>query len=410
MEAFVRTEEDFSPPPAGAAPAAAGPTRLSILDILNFVADRGASDLHLVAGGPPFIRINGDLLRLENYPSLKPADVQDLVYSIISDRHQERLEEELELDISYSIPGKARFRVNCYYQRDSLAAAFRLIPFELKSVDDLGLPTNVADLARVPRGLVLVTGPTGSGKSTTLASLVDLVNQERRAHIMTVEDPIEFLHQHKRSAVTQREVGVDTESFAEALKRVLRQDPDVILVGEMRDLETISTAITAAETGHLVFGTLHTQDAPQTIDRIIDVFPPAQQPQIRVQLSTTLQGVVTQQLLQTADGRGRVVASEILIVTPAVRHLIREGKVHQIYTVMQTGSQFGMQTMDSSIADLLRAGKISKLQATQAAHNAEDMRRLIAQGGVTGAAPAPGAVAAQPGNGGAQGVQVRGFG
>jgi twitching motility protein PilT len=385
----------------------AGPTRLSILDILNFVADRNASDLHLVAGGPPFVRMNGDLLRLENYPSLKPEDVQELVYSILSDRQQERLEEELELDISYSIPGRARFRVNCYYQRDSLAAAFRLIPFELRSIDDLGLPPNVADLARVPRGLVLVTGPTGSGKSTTLASLVDVVNSERRSHIMTVEDPIEFLHHHKRSAVTQREVGVDTESFAEALKRVLRQDPDVILVGEMRDLETISTAITAAETGHLVFGTLHTQDAPQTIDRIIDVFPPAQQPQIRVQLSTTLQGVVTQQLLKTADGKGRVVACEILIVTPAVRHLVREGKVHQIYTVMQTGSQFGMQTMDASIADLLREGKISKLEASQSAHNTEDMRRLIAQGG---AAPTGAGAGAVVGSGSAAGMQVRSLG
>jgi twitching motility protein PilT len=384
----VRTEEDFSPPDADAVPGVVGPTRLSILDILNFVADRNASDLHLVAGGPPFVRMNGDLLRLENYQELSPQDVQDLVYSILSDRQQERLEEELELDISYSIPGKARFRVNCYYQRDSLAAAFRLIPFELRTVDELGLPAHVADLARVPRGLVLVTGATGSGKSTTLASLVDIVNSERRAHIMTVEDPIEFLHHHKRSAVTQREVGVDTESFSEALKRVLRQDPDVILVGEMRDLETISTAITAAETGHLVFGTLHTQDAPQTIDRIIDVFPAQQQPQIRVQLSTTLQGVVTQQLLKSNDGKSRVVASEILIVTPAVRHLIREGKVHQIYTVMQTGSQFGMQTMDASIAQLLHGGKITKLEAAQSAHNAEDMRRLIAQGGASGAAGA----------------------
>jgi twitching motility protein PilT len=369
--------------------------RTSILDVLHFVADHNASDLHLVAGGPPFIRMHGDLLTLENHPSLRPADVQDLVYSILSDRQQERLEEELELDISYSIPGKARFRVNVYYQRDSLAAAFRLIPFDLKSIDDLGLPTQVADLARVPRGLVLVTGATGSGKSTTLASLIDIVNSERQCHIMTIEDPIEFLHHHKRSAVTQREVGVDTSSFAEALKRVLRQDPDVILVGEMRDLETIATAITAAETGHLVFATLHTQDAPQTIDRIIDVFPPEQQPQIRVQLSTTLQGVVTQQLLQTADGNSRVVATEILIVTPAVRHLIREGKSHQIYTVMQTGSQFGMQTMDSSLAELLRAGRISKLQASQSAHNAEDMRRLVAQTGGPGSVP---------------GVQVRDFG
>jgi twitching motility protein PilT len=384
----VRTEEHAAPA-TDAMQGLDAPRMLSILDILNFVADRNCSDLHLVAGGPPFVRLNGDLLRLENYPRLTPDDVQNLVYSILGERQQERLEEELELDISYSIPGKARFRVNCYFQRDSLAAAFRLIPFELRTVEDLGLPKQVADLARVPRGMVLVTGATGSGKSTTLASLLDIVNTERRSHIMTIEDPIEFLHNHKRSAVSQREVGVDTESFSEALKRVLRQDPDVILVGEMRDLETISTAITAAETGHLVFATLHTQDAPQTIDRIIDVFPPAQQPQIRVQLSTTLQGVVTQQLLKTADGRGRIVATEILIVTPAVRHLIREGKVHQIYTVMQTGSQFGMQTMDACVAELLLAGRISKLEASQAAHSVDDMRRLIAQaGGPASSAPA----------------------
>ncbi|MFN2543315.1 MAG: type IV pilus twitching motility protein PilT [Actinomycetota bacterium] len=376
----MRTEETLQP-----AGGIQGPPKGSILDVLSFVADHNCSDLHLIAGGPPFVRMNGDLLRLDNYPALSSDEIRNLVFSVLSDRQQERLEEELELDISYSIPGKARFRVNCYYQRDSLAAAFRLIPFDLKALDELGLPDHVAELARVPRGLVLVTGATGSGKSTTLASLLDIVNQERSCHIMTIEDPIEFLHQHKRSAVSQREVGVDTESFGEALKRVLRQDPDVILVGEMRDLETISTAITAAETGHLVFATLHTQDAPQTIDRIIDVFPPAQQPQIRVQLSTTLQGVVSQQLLQTSDGLGRVVATEILIVTPAVRHLVREGKVHQIYTVMQTGSQYGMQTMDSSIAQLLQAGRITKLQATQAAHNVEDMRRLIAQ---TGPAPA----------------------
>jgi twitching motility protein PilT len=393
QEAYpVRIEQDVPPQaplaPVVTAPGIIGPTELSLIDILNFVAERNASDLHLVAGGQPFVRLNGDLLRLENYPKLTPDDVQTLVYSILAERQQERLEEELELDISYSIPGKARFRVNCYYQRDSLAAAFRLIPFDLKSVADLGLPKQVADLARVPRGLVLVTGATGSGKSTTLASLIDIVNSERRGHIMTIEDPIEFLHHHKRSAVSQREVGVDTESFSEALKRVLRQDPDVILVGEMRDLETISTAITAAETGHLVFATLHTQDAPQTIDRIIDVFPPAQQPQIRVQLSTTLQGVVTQQLLQTADGKGRAVACEILIVTPAVRHLVREGKVHQIYTVMQTGSQFGMQTMDASIAELLRIGRISKLVAAQVAHNSEDMRRLISETGPAPSSPA----------------------
>jgi twitching motility protein PilT len=393
----MQTEDRFAtPPPPGSSGTGPGTRTLSILEILNFVADNNASDLHLVAGGSPFVRLNGDLVRLDSYPSLGPDDVRNLVFSILSERQRERLEEELELDISYSIPGKARFRVNVYFQRDSLAAAFRLIPFELRALDQLGLPANVADLARIPRGLVLVTGATGSGKSTTLASMIDIVNSERSCHIMTIEDPIEFLHHHKSSCVTQREVGVDTESFAEALKRVLRQDPDVILVGEMRDLETIATAITAAETGHLVFATLHTQDAPQTIDRIIDVFPPAQQPQIRVQLSTTLQGVVTQQLLQTADGAGRIVASEILIVTPAVRNLIREGKIHQIYTVMQTGGQYGMQTMDASVAELLRSGKINNLAAAQAAHSVEDMRRMMNQHG--------------NGGGKAPSMQVRDFG
>jgi twitching motility protein PilT len=287
--------------------------------------------------------------------------------------------------------GEARFRVNVYFQRDSIGAAFRLIPYEIKSLEELGLPPQVGDFARIPRGLILVTGPTGSGKSTTLASLVDIVNTERYCHIMTVEDPIEFLHHHKLSAVSQREVGVDTQSFSEALKHVLRQDPDVILVGEMRDLETISTAITAAETGHLVFATLHTQDAPQTIDRIIDVFPPTQQQQIRVQLSTTLQGVVTQQLLPTADGNGRVVATEILWVTSAVRHLIREGKVHQIYSVMQTGSQHGMQTMDASVAELVLQGRISSQQATEMAHNADEMSRLLTSAASQAAPAAAGA-------------------
>src|SRR5207344_1656528 len=249
---------------------------------------------------------------------------------ILPQKLRERFEQELELDMSYSLPGKARFRVNVYMQRDSVGAAFRVIPFEIKDIDTLGLPPVVADLARFPRGFVVVTGPTGSGKSTTLASMVDVVNQERHGHIMTVEDPIEFLHKHKSCIVNQREVGADTHGFGQALKHVLRQDPDVILVGEMRDLETISTAITAAETGHLVFATLHTQDAAQTIDRMIDVFPSEQQQQVRVQLSTTLQGVVSQQLVPTFDGKGRVVAAEVLVVTPAIRAMIRERHVHQI--------------------------------------------------------------------------------
>src|SRR5437764_954757 len=366
-----------------------------MLDVL----DRRASDLHITAGAPPMLRTRGRLVQMEGYPVLTPTETREIVYSILSNAQRQKFENNWQLDFAYQIPGKARFRVNAYFQRSAVGAAFRLIPFEVVPLETLGLPPVVADFATKPRGLVLVTGPTGSGKSTTLASLVDVINSSREEHIMTIEDPIEFLHQHKKCIVNQRELGSDATSFADALRAALRQDPDVILVGEMRDLETISTAITAAETGHLVFATLHTQDTPQTIDRIIDVFPPAQQPQIRVQLSTTLQGVVTQQLLQTADGRGRCVACEILIVTAAVRHLIREGKVHQIYTVMQTGSQAGMQTMDASVADLLRQGRISKLVASQAAHNPEDMRRLIAQSGRASAigASAP-AGSAQPAN------------
>ena len=355
--------------------------QVPVPELLEIVLDRGDSDLHLTVGAPPTIRLHGDLVRLEDYPILTPRGLQGMIYAILPQKMRERLEQELELDMSYALPGKARFRVNVYFQRDSLGAAFRLIPYEIKPVEELGLPSVVADLARYPRGFVVVTGPTGSGKSTTLAGMVDIVNRERSAHIMTVEDPIEFLHRHQRCIVNQREVGADTHSFAQALKHVLRQDPDVILVGEMRDLETIATAITAAETGHLVFATLHTQDAPQTIDRIIDVFPPHQQQQVRVQLATTLQGVVTQQLLQTADGRSRVVASEVLICTPAVRNLIREGKVHQIYSIMQAGGRFGMQTMDQSLAQLVKAGKITQQLGYERCHDPEELNRLIGGAG-----------------------------
>jgi twitching motility protein PilT len=275
------------------------------------------------------------------------------------------------------VPGAARFRVNAYRQRFALGAAFRLIPQEIPAMDSLGLPPVVAEFTRKPRGLVLVTGPTGSGKSTTLAAMIDEINATRSEHIMTVEDPIEFLHRHKQCLVNQRELGSDATSFASALKAALRQDPDVILVGEMRDLETISTALTAAETGHLVFATLHTQDAPQTIDRMIDVFPSNQQAQVRVMLSVALQGILTQQLLPTADGSGRIVAVEALVPTPAVRHLIREGKTHQIYSAMQTGGAHGMQTMDYALADLVRAGKITRELALARAGNAEELARLL---------------------------------
>jgi twitching motility protein PilT len=368
--------------------------QVPVPELLEIVLERGASDLHLTAGAPPTIRLHGDLIRLVDYPILSPRALQGMVYAILPQKMRERLEGELELDMSYALPGKARFRVNVYYQRDSIGAAFRLIPYEIKSVESLGLPSVVSDLARYPRGFVVVTGPTGSGKSTSLAGMVDIVNRERSAHIMTVEDPIEFLHKHQQCIVNQREVGSDTHSFAQALKHVLRQDPDVILVGEMRDLETISTAITAAETGHLVFATLHTQDAPQTIDRIIDVFPPHQQQQVRVQLATTLQGIVTQQLLQTADGRSRAVACEVLICTPAVRNLIREGKVHQIYSIMQAGGRFGMQTMDQALANLVKEGKISQQLAYERSHDPEELNRLIGGAGASYGAAAGAAGAA----------------
>ena len=368
--------------------------QIPVPELLEIVLERGASDLHMTAGAPPTIRLYGDLIRLVDYPILSPRALQGMIYAILPQKMRERLEQELELDMSYALPGKARFRVNVYYQRDSIGAAFRLIPYEIKTVESLGLPSVVTDLARYPRGFVVVTGPTGSGKSTSLAGMVDIVNRERSAHIMTVEDPIEFLHKHQQCIVNQREVGSDTHSFAQALKHVLRQDPDVILVGEMRDLETISTAITAAETGHLVFATLHTQDAPQTIDRIIDVFPPHQQQQVRVQLATTLQGIVTQQLLQTADGRSRAVACEVLICTPAVRNLIREGKVHQIYSIMQAGGRFGMQTMDQALANLVKEGKISQQLAYERSHDPEELNRLIGGAGASYGAAAGAAGAA----------------
>jgi twitching motility protein PilT len=351
--------------------------QVPVPELLQALLDTGGSDLHLTAGVPPVVRVHGDLERLEQFPVLSPRALQGMIYAILPQKMREKFEQELELDMSYALPGKARFRVNVYFQRDSVGAAFRLIPYEIKSIQDLALPGVVADLARFQRGFVVVTGPTGSGKSTTLAAMVDVVNKERAGHIMTVEDPIEFLHTHQRCIVNQREVGADTHGFSAALKHVLRQDPDVILVGEMRDLETISTAITAAETGHLVFATLHTQDAPQTIDRIIDVFPPHQQQQVRVQLATTLQGVVTQQLVQTVDGKGRAAACEVLVTTPAIRSLIREGKVHQIYSAMQAGGRFGMQTMDMHLSQLVKAGKISQQIAFERCHDPEELQRLV---------------------------------
>jgi twitching motility protein PilT len=349
-------------------------------DFLESVISGGASDLHLTSGLPPMIRVNGSLRPIKGYRRLLPKDLQELVYAILNQKQRENFEENLELDVSYSLPGKARFRVNVYKQRDAIGAVMRLIPFEIKTLDTLGLPPAVSEFAKLKRGLVLVTGITGSGKSTTLAGLVDIINTTRPEHIMTVEDPIEFLHRHKKAVINQREVGTDTHSFPQALKHVLRQDPDVILVGEMRDLETIQTALTAAETGHLVFGTLHTQDAPQSIDRVIDVFPPHQQQQIRVQLAGTIAGVVSQQLLPTSDGKGRVVAAEVLVATPAVRNLIREGKVHQIYTSMQAGGKFGMQVMDQHLAELVKAHKITYESALEHSHHVDEFNRLVGKG------------------------------
>jgi twitching motility protein PilT len=346
-------------------------------DLLLDVVARRASDLHLTAGARPTIRVRGRLVALEDYPILDTQDTREIVYSILTNDQRQRLETDWQIDFAYTIPGKARFRVNAYFQRAAIGAAFRLIPFEIVGIDDLGLPPVIHDLTKKPRGFVLVTGPTGSGKSTTLAAMIDAINESRDEHILTIEDPIEFLHGHKRCIVNQRELGSDAQSFGAGLKAALRQDPDVILVGEMRDLETIHTALTAAETGHLVFATLHTQDAPQSIDRIIDVFPAAQQGQVRTQLAVALQGIVTQQLLPTADGSGRVAACEVLVPNAAVRNLIREGKTHQIYSTMQTGAQLGMQTMDAALAGLVRAGKITQKLAEQRSSTPDELRRLL---------------------------------
>jgi twitching motility protein PilT len=314
---------------------------------------------------------------MEGFAHLTPTDTREIVYAILSSSQRQTLETDWQLDFAYSVPGVGRFRVNTFFQRGTLGAAFRLIPSETVPIEKLGLPPVIRDFARKPRGIVLVTGPTGSGKSTTLASLINEINETRDEHILTIEDPIEFLHRHKRCIVNQRELGQDAPSFALGLKAALRQDPDVILVGEMRDMETIATALTAAETGHLVFATLHTQDAPQTIDRVIDVFPPSQQGQVRAQLAIGLQGVVTQTLLPTADGQGRCVAAEVLVPTAGVRNLIREGKTHQIYSLMQTGGEHGMQTMDASLAGLVRAGAITMATAETRSSQPVELRRLV---------------------------------
>src|ERR687886_453775 len=328
---------------------------LSIDDLLEQMVARGASDLHLSAGAPPALRVRGEMIRLEELGTLMPADTQQLLYRVLSSEQQKRLEIDRQLDLSHAVPGLARFRVNVYFQRESLGAAFRLIPEQLKTLEELHLPGTLHQLASEPRGLVLVTGPTGSGKSTTLAALIDEINRTRAEHILTIEDPVEFVHRHKRSLVNQREIGPDARTFAEALRAVLRQDPDVILLGEMRDLETIA--------------------------RMIDVFPAEQQEQVRVQIATSLQGVVTQALLPTADGSGRVPALEILIPDDAIRNLVRQGKVEQIYSVMQTASSRGMQTMEQSLAELVMRGVISKTVALGASSRRDQLEGLLERAG-----------------------------
>lgn len=331
----------------------------TLYDLLKVMIEKGASDLHITTGSPPRVRVDGKLIPLD-HPQLAPDETKALCYSVLTDAQKHKFEESNELDLSFGVKGLSRFRGNIFMQRGAVAGAFRTIPFQIKTFHELGLPEIVNDLVKKPRGLILVTGPTGSGKSTTLATMVDRINSERQGHIITVEDPIEYIHNHKKSLINQREVNADTSSFKTALKYVLRQDPDVVLIGEIRDLETIEAALTVSETGHLTLATLHTNSAVQTINRVIDVFPPHQQEQIRTQLSFVLEGILAQQLIARKSGQGRVLAIELLVPTPAIRNLIREDKVHQIYSMMQTGqTRFGMQTMNQSLFDLYTRGFLS---------------------------------------------------
>ncbi len=350
---------------------------VSVDDLLTIMFENKASDLHLAVGSPPMMRVHGDLVPM-NFPVLSPSAIQTMLYAILSDVQITQFERHWELDFAYSVPGMSRFRVNVHRQRGTIGAVLRTIPVEIPTLEKLRMPPVVHEFTDRPRGLVLVTGPTGSGKSTTLAAMVDEINRTKRTHIVTVEDPIEFLHKNKLSVITQREVGADTESFTTALRHVLRQDPDVILIGEMRDLETISAALTAAETGHLVFATLHTTSAAQTIDRIIDVFPPHQQEQIRSQLAAVLEGIVTQTLLPNIDGKGRSCAQEILVGTAAVRTLIREGKGHQITSVLQASAKYGMCTLDASLKELVLSRKVALDEAVKKSSNPEDFKALVA--------------------------------
>jgi twitching motility protein PilT len=349
--------------------------------LLKAMIEKGASDLHVTTSTPPQLRIDGKLVPIK-MPPLSPPETKQLCYSILTDAQKHKFEERNELDLSFGVRGLSRFRANIFMQRGAVAGAFRAIPYKIKTFEDLGLPKVVTTLARKPRGLVLVTGPTGSGKSTTLASMIDFINSERNEHIVTIEDPIEYLHPHKGCLVNQREVGADTEGFGTALKYILRQDPDVVLIGEMRDLETIEAALTVAETGHLAFATLHTNSAVQTINRIVDVFPPYQQAQVRAQLSFVLEGVMCQALLPRANGPGRVMSLEIMVPNAAIRNLIREDKIHQMYSQMQIGQdKYGMQTMNQSLASLLQRRLISMEDAMARSSDPEELRQLINSGG-----------------------------
>jgi twitching motility protein PilT len=378
---------------------------MEMLDILQIAVQRKASDIHLQPTRKPMLRISGMMVPIDPYPVLTPDDTKNLIYSILYDEQKQKFEEEWELDCSFDVPNLSRFRVNVLVQKNGVSAVLRLVSSKIPTPDQLMLSPAIVNLASLPRGLVLVTGPTGSGKSTTLSCLIDIINTKRREHILTVEDPIEFVYENKNSVITQREIGMHSKSFEAALKHSLRQDPDVILIGEMRDLETIQAAITLAETGHMVFGTLHTTDAPQTIDRIVDVFPPYQQTQVRLQLSVTLQAVVCQQLLPRADGKGRIAAREVMIITPAISNLIREGKTHQIYSAIEIGAKYGMISMDKVLVDLIKKNLITKEVGIMKANNPESVRSQVTVMGQTGQSGQTGQTG-QPGQPGRPGIRT----
>jgi twitching motility protein PilT len=366
------------------------PPQISLSELLRSLSELHGSDLHVTTGSPPQVRVHGHLRPLEGYRNLTSADTKQLAYSVLTDAQKHRFEENLELDFSFGVKGLSRFRANLFNQRGAVGAVFRAIPYEIKPFEDLGLPNIVKELCNKPRGLILVTGPTGSGKSTTLAAMIDKINRDRHEHILTIEDPIEFLHNHKNCLINQREVNSDTRGFAEALRTALRQDPDVVLIGEMRDLETIESALRIAETGHLTLATLHTNSAISTINRIIDVFPSDQQSQIRAQLSLVLEGILCQALLPKAEGGGRVMALEVMIPNSAIRNLIREDKVHQIYSMMQTGQdKYGMQTFNQTLATLYHKRQITLDCALQRSSNTDELKELIERGSGLNTGPKP---------------------